>query len=361
MSTGIPKSMITVRFDGTNINTWAPQVRRAADILNVGYLLDETEIDFSDQAKRIEASKALAVITSSVTPAVDEVIRALTKRDWDPNVANAATGTGAQTGAGAGTQAGAAAQTGTAAPNTSISAHTATTASSAGKTTLPASALSFVDYANKKILAPDHVWTSLFQFYGQRGLAAINKEIVAILQARIPADQSPQRALDDLMMHFDRCNQHEPGMLSQTALGLIMTAKLPACYDTIVQDVVKTNSASPVTIRDSAIAIYEGAQSFKHSAPRNGGQANSANAVKYKPAGDPQWRGGNSGSLGNKPRFDAKKKGNGARSDAPRDGNSRDKRDGKPPRGPNRSGKGPNGKRRGGHALGLGVRVRVRG
>jgi transposase InsO family protein len=75
-----------------------------------------------------------------------------------------------------------------------------------------------------------------------------------------------------------------------------------------------------------------------------------SNQWKHKPAGDPQWRGGNSGSLGNKPRFDAKKKGNGARSDAPRDGDSRNKRDGKPPCGPNRSGKGPNGKRRGGHA-----------
>jgi hypothetical protein len=176
MSTGIPKNMITARFDGSNLDVWAPQVRRAADLLNVGYLFDETEIDFSDQAKRIEASKALAVITSSVTPAVDEVIRSLKKRDWDPTTAAAQVPLpGAQPAPGT---------AGTAAPNTSISAHTASTASSAGKTTLPAMALSFVDYANKKILAPDFVWRSLFALYGQRSLAAINKEIVAILQAR---------------------------------------------------------------------------------------------------------------------------------------------------------------------------------
>jgi transposase InsO family protein len=341
MSTSIPKNMITARFDGSNLDIWAPQVRRAADLLNVGYLFDETEIDFSDQAKRIEASKALVVITLSVTPAVDEVIRSLKKRDWDPTTAAAQVPLpGTQPAPGT---------TSTAAPNTSILAHTASTASSAGKTTLPAMALSFIDYANKKILAPDFVWRLLFALYGQRGLAAINKEIVAILQARIPADQSPQRAIDDLMMHFDRCNQHKPGMLLQTALGLIIMAKLPARYDTIMQDVIKSNMAVSATIRDLAIAIYEGAQSFKHSAPRNSGQANSANAVKHKPAGDPQWRGGNSGSLGSKPRFNAKKTGNGARSNAPRDSDSRNKRDGKPPCGPNRSGKGPNGKRRGGH------------
>jgi hypothetical protein len=40
MSTGIPKNMITVRFDSTNLDVWAPQIRRAADLLGVGYLFD---------------------------------------------------------------------------------------------------------------------------------------------------------------------------------------------------------------------------------------------------------------------------------------------------------------------------------
>jgi hypothetical protein len=134
-------------------------------------------------------------------------------------------------------------------------------------------------------------------------------------------------------MHYDRCNVHKPGMLLQLALGLIITAKLPARYDSIIQDAVKTNTPVPATICELAIAIFEGAQSFEHNAPRGGGQANLANAVKHKPAGNPQWHGGNSGSLGSKPRFDAKKKGNSACSDTP-----------------NCSGKGLNGKRCSKHA-----------
>jgi hypothetical protein len=339
MSASIPAKTITHRFDGSNLELWAPQVCRAAALISVDYLFDETEINFTNQNKRIDASKALAVITTSITPAVNKVIRSLKKRNWDPTtVASNVPLPGTQT------------APGTTAPNTSISAHTTSTASSAGKTTMPALALSFVDYANKKILVPDFVWRSLFTLYGQHSLAAINKEIVVILQARIPADQSLQRAINDLIMHFDQCNQHKPGMLLQTALGLIITAKLPARYDTIVQDVVKSNSAVLATIHDSAIAIYEGAQSFKHSAPRGGSQANSANAVKHKPVGDPQWRSGNSGSSGSKPKYNAKKKNNGVCSNAPRDGDMHNKRDSKPLRGPNRSGKGPNGKRRGGHA-----------
>jgi hypothetical protein len=39
MSTGIPKNMITTRFDGSNLDLWAPQVRRAADLLNVASVL----------------------------------------------------------------------------------------------------------------------------------------------------------------------------------------------------------------------------------------------------------------------------------------------------------------------------------
>jgi hypothetical protein len=250
--------MITVRFDGSNLDTWAPQVRCAANLISIGYLFNKTEIDFSDQGKRIDASKALVVITTSITPAVDEVIRSLKKCDWNPTTAAAQVPLpGTQPAPGT---------AGTAAPNTSILVHTASTASLAGKTTLPALALSFVDYANKKILAPDFVWRLLFALHGQHSLAAINKEIVAILQARIPANQSPQRAIDNLMMHFDQCNQHKPGMLLQTALGLIVTAKLPTCYNTIVQEVVKSNTAMPATFCDSAITIYKGAQSFKHGA-----------------------------------------------------------------------------------------------
>jgi hypothetical protein len=195
---------------------------------------------------------------------------------------------------------------------------------------LPATSLSFVDMKNQLILAPDYVWKLLFDLYGKVGLAAINKEVSAILQIRIPADVSPQHSINKLIMHFDRCNAHKPGMLLQLALGLIITAKLPARYNMIIQDVVKTNTAVLAMICESAIAIFEGAQSFKHSAPHGGGQANLANAVKHKPTGDPQWRGGNSGSSGSKPRFNAKKKGNGMCSDTPRDGESRDKRDGKP-------------------------------
>jgi hypothetical protein len=230
-----------------------------------------------------------------------------------------------------------------------ISAHTAVPASLAGKTTLPATLLSFVDMKNKLILAPDYVWKLLFDLYGKVGLAAINKEVLAILQIHIPTNVSPQRSINKLIMHFDRCNTHELGMLLQLALGLIIMAKLPVRYDTIIQDVIKTNTAVPATIHKLAIAIFEGAQSFKHNTPRGSGQANSANAVKHKPSGNPQWRGGNSGSLGSKPKYDAKKKNNGARSDAPRDGNSRNKRDSKPPRSPSRSSKGLNGKRRGRH------------
>jgi hypothetical protein len=89
------------------------------------------------------------------------------------------------------------------------------------------------------------------------------------------------------MMHFDRCNQHKPGMLLQTPLGLIITAKLPVCYNTIVQEVVKLNTAVLATICNLAIAIYKGTQSFKHSVPRNGSQTNLANTVKHKPAGNP--------------------------------------------------------------------------
>jgi hypothetical protein len=272
MSTGIPKNMITVRFDGTNLDVWAPQIRCAADLLGVGYLFDEDKVDFTNQAKRIEASKALAVITTNITPAIDEVIRSLKKRGFNPKTANASGQTPSGT------------QTSASAVYPSISAHTAVPASSAGKTTLPATSLSFVDMKNKLILAPDYVWKSLFDLYGKVGLAAINKEVAAILQIRIPADVSPQRSIDELIMHFDRCNTHEPGMLSQLALGLMITAKLPARYDTIIQDIVKTNTAVPSKIRKAAIAIFKGAQSFKHSASRGGGQANSANAVKHQPS-----------------------------------------------------------------------------
>jgi hypothetical protein len=239
---------------------------------------------------------------------VDEVIRTLTKWDWDPKVATSTqTGTGAQT------------STGT--PATSILAHTAITASSASKTTLPPLVLSFIDYANKKILAPDHIWMLLFLFYGQHSLATINKEIAAILYMRIPASVSPQRSIDNLIMHFDRCNLHKQGMLLQTTLGLIIMSKLPACYNTIIRDIVKTNSASPVTICNLAIAIYKGVQSFKHHTLRNSGQANLANAVKHKPTSNPQWHSGNSGSSGSKPKYNTNKKGNTVCSTVPRDSN----------------------------------------
>jgi hypothetical protein len=59
-------------------------------------------------------------------------------------------------------------------------------ASSARKTTLPATSLSFVNMKNKLILALDHVWSLLFNLYGNIGLAAINKEVLAILQIYIP-------------------------------------------------------------------------------------------------------------------------------------------------------------------------------
>jgi hypothetical protein len=164
---------------------------------------------------------------------------------------------------------------------------------------------------------------------------------LAILQIRIPTDVSPQHSINKLIMHYSWCNAHKPGMLLQLALGLIITAKLPASYNTIIQDVVKTNTAVPATICELAIAIFKGVQSFKHNAPRGGSQANLANTMKHKPAGNPQWCGGNSGSLGSKPRFDAKKKGNSACSNTPRNSNSHNS---KLPRSPNRSGKGPNSK-----------------
>jgi hypothetical protein len=337
MSTGIPKNMITVRFDGTNLNIWAPQIRCATNLLGVGYLFNETEIDFTNQAKQIEALKALAVITTNITPAIDKVIRSLKKRNFNPKAAAASRMTPSGT------------QTSASAVYPSILAHMAVPASSAGKTTLPATSLSFVDMKNKLILAPDYVWKLLFNLYGKVGLAAINKEVLAILQIHIPANVSPQRSINKLIMHFDQCNAHELGMLLQLALGLIITAKLPVRYDTIIQDVIKTNTAVPATIHKSAIAIFEGAQSFKHNAPRSSGQANSANTVKHKPSGNLQWRSGNSGSLGSKPKYNAKRKNNGVRSDMPRDGDLRNKRNGKPPRSPSRSSKGLNGKRRGRH------------
>jgi hypothetical protein len=337
MSTSIPKNMITARFGGTNLDVWAPQIRCAADLLGVGYLFNEDEVNFTDQAKQIEALKALAVITTNITPAINEVIHSLKKCGFNPKAAQASGQTPSGT------------QMSALAVYPLILAHTAVPASLAGKTTLPATLLSFVDVKNKLILAPDYVWNSLFNLYGKVGLAAINKEVSAILQIRIPANVSPQCSIDELIMHYNWCNTHKLGMLLQLALGLIITAKLPGRYNTIIQDVVKTNTAVPSKICKLAIAISEGAQSFKHSASRGGSQANLANVVKHKPASNPQWRSGNSGSSGTKPRFDAKKKGNGMRSDAPRNGNLRDKRNGKPPRGPNRSGKRPNGKRRGGH------------
>jgi hypothetical protein len=41
MLTSIPKNMITTRFGSTNLNVWAPQIRCATNLLNVGYLFDE--------------------------------------------------------------------------------------------------------------------------------------------------------------------------------------------------------------------------------------------------------------------------------------------------------------------------------
>jgi hypothetical protein len=168
MSTGIPKNMITVCFNGSNLDTWAPQVYCTANPISVGYLVDKTVINFTNQIKQVDALKTLVVITTSITPAVDKVICSLKKRNWDSTTAAAQVPLpGMQLAPGT---------AGTAAPNTSILAHTTSTASLAGKTTLLALALSFVDYANKKILVPDFVWRLLFTLYGQCSLAAINKE-----------------------------------------------------------------------------------------------------------------------------------------------------------------------------------------
>jgi hypothetical protein len=179
MSTGIPKNMITVHFNGSNLDTWAPQVHCTANPISVCYLVDKTEINFTNQIKQIDALKALMVITTSITPAVDKVICSLKKRNWDPTTA----------------------------------------------------------------------------------------------AAQVPL----------------------PG--TQLAPGTAGTA------------------------------------------------------VKHKPAGNPQWCGGNSGSLCLEPKYNTKrKKGNGARSNAPGDGNLRNKCNSKLLHGPNRSGKGPNSKRHSRHA-----------
>jgi hypothetical protein len=176
MSTGIPKNMITVRFDGTNLDVWAPQICHAVNLLSVCYLFDKDQINFINQAKQIEALKALAVITINITPAIDKVIRLLKKCGFNPKAAAMSGQTPSGT------------QTSALAVYPLTLAHTAVLASLAGNTTLPAMSLSFVNMKNQLIPAPDYVWNSLFYLYGKVGLAAINKEVLAILQIRIPTD-----------------------------------------------------------------------------------------------------------------------------------------------------------------------------
>jgi hypothetical protein len=53
MSTGILKNIITVCFNSSNLDTWAPQVCCAANLISVGYLFNKTKIDFTDQIEQI--------------------------------------------------------------------------------------------------------------------------------------------------------------------------------------------------------------------------------------------------------------------------------------------------------------------
>jgi hypothetical protein len=145
MSTGIPKNMITVCFDGTNLDVWAPHICCAGNLLGVGYLFYKDKVNFTNQAKQIEALKALAVITTNITPAIDKVIRLLKNRGFNPKAAVASGQTPSGT------------QTSALAVYPLILAHTAVPASLAGKTILLAMLLFFVNMKNQLILAPDYV------------------------------------------------------------------------------------------------------------------------------------------------------------------------------------------------------------
>jgi hypothetical protein len=85
--TGIPKNMITIHFDSSNLVIWAPQICCAVNLLSVRYLFNKPEINYTNLNKRIEVSKALAVITTNITPAIDKVICLLKKHGFNPKAA----------------------------------------------------------------------------------------------------------------------------------------------------------------------------------------------------------------------------------------------------------------------------------